>query len=117
MMVDISFPALKDGEVGTFIKLGLRNAQAISLVNAAIVLGLNKGGIGKANITLGAVAPVIIHAVEAEKYLVGRRLDDEIIERAGHNAPTERPEQVIQAVRESMAAATPSHRLPVSKTT
>lgn len=86
MMVDISFPALKDGEVGTFIKLGLRNAQAISLVNAAIVLGLNKGGIGKANITLGAVAPVIIHAVEAEKYLVGRRLDDEIIERAGQLA-------------------------------
>jgi proline-specific peptidase len=32
----------------------------------------------------------------------------EIIERAGHNAPTERPEQVIQAVREFMAAATPS---------
>jgi proline iminopeptidase len=32
----------------------------------------------------------------------------EIIERAGHNAPTERPDQVIQAVREFMAAATPS---------
>lgn len=30
----------------------------------------------------------------------------EIIERAGHNAPTERPDQIIQAVRELLAAAT-----------
>ncbi len=79
MMVDLSFPALNDGEVGTFIKLGLRNAQAISLVNAAIVLGLDEGVIGNASITLGAVAPVIIHAVEAEKYLAGRRLDEDVI--------------------------------------
>jgi pimeloyl-ACP methyl ester carboxylesterase len=32
----------------------------------------------------------------------------ELIERAGHNAPTERPSEVIQAVRDFMAAATPS---------
>jgi pimeloyl-ACP methyl ester carboxylesterase len=32
----------------------------------------------------------------------------EIIERAGHNAPTERPAEVIQAVRDFMAGATPS---------
>ncbi len=31
-----------------------------------------------------------------------------IIERAGHNAPTERPAEVIQAVRDFMAALTPS---------
>jgi proline iminopeptidase len=32
----------------------------------------------------------------------------EIIERAGHNAPTERPPAVIQAVRDFMAATTPN---------
>jgi proline-specific peptidase len=32
----------------------------------------------------------------------------EIIERAGHNAPTERPAEVIQAVRDFLAAVTPS---------
>jgi proline iminopeptidase len=32
----------------------------------------------------------------------------EIIERAGHNAPTERSAEVIQAVRDFMAATNPS---------
>ena len=38
MLVDISFPALKKTQRGTFIKLALRRAQAISLVNASIIL-------------------------------------------------------------------------------
>ena len=40
MLVDISFPALKKSQRGTFIKLALRRAQAISLVNATIILNL-----------------------------------------------------------------------------
>lgn len=80
MMVDIFFPAINNGEEGTFIKLGLRKAQAISLVNAAVLLKTNQGVVDKACITLGAVAPVIIHAVEAENYLLGRKLDEEVID-------------------------------------
>src|SRR5512133_2760048 len=38
MLVDISFPALKKSQRGTFIKLALRRAQAISLVNASIIV-------------------------------------------------------------------------------
>jgi proline iminopeptidase len=33
----------------------------------------------------------------------------EIIERAGHNAPSERPAEVIQAVRDFMAVANPNY--------
>ena len=79
MMVDISFPAMKKGQRGTFVKLGLRNAQAISLVNVAILLTLDKGRVDEASITLGAVAPVIIHAKDAENYFRGRTLDEEVI--------------------------------------
>ncbi len=82
MLVDISFPALTKDQRGTFIKLALRRAQAISLVNAALVLTLKWGTVQSASITLGAVAPVIIHAPEAEEYLRGKKLNDEIIAKA-----------------------------------
>jgi carbon-monoxide dehydrogenase medium subunit len=86
MVTDIAFPALKAGQRGTFLKLGLRRAQAISLVNIAIVLTLDASRILSAVITLGAVAPTIIHAPEAETFLAGKDLNDESISRAAELA-------------------------------
>ncbi len=82
MLVDISFPAMTKDQRGTFIKLALRRAQAISLVNAALVLTLKWGTVQSASITLGAVAPTIIHAPEAEEYLRGKKLSDDVISKA-----------------------------------
>jgi carbon-monoxide dehydrogenase medium subunit len=81
ILVDISFPAMKENQQGTFLKLGLRQAQAISVVNVAIVITREKGMVKKAAITMGSVAPTIIHAEHAESYLVGRYLNEEVIER------------------------------------
>ena len=86
MLVDISFPALKASQRGTFLKLGLRRAQAISLVNAAILLDLGVDQVISAVITLGAVAPTIIHAPEAEAYLASRKLTDDVIDRTAELA-------------------------------
>lgn len=82
MLVDISFPAMKTTQRGTFIKLALRRAQAISIVDAAILLDLKADLVTSASITLGAVAPTIIHAPEAEKYLAGKKLTDDVIAEA-----------------------------------
>jgi carbon-monoxide dehydrogenase medium subunit len=79
MLVDISFPALKISQHGTFIKLALRRAQAISVVNVAVVVELEAGSVKSASITLGAVAPTIIHAQNAEAYLVGKTLDETVM--------------------------------------
>jgi carbon-monoxide dehydrogenase medium subunit len=71
MMLEINFPALNRNQRGAFYKLGLRKAQAISLVNCAVILTLEGERILQASITLGAVTPVIVHAQEAEEFLRG----------------------------------------------
>lgn len=94
MLVDIAFPALNKSQKGTFIKLALRRAQAISVINVAVVLDASSGSaqslevaaVSSASITLGAVAPTIIHAESAEKYLAGKELTDEVIAEAANLA-------------------------------
>ncbi len=86
LMSDIAFPALAEDARSTFIKIGLRRAQAISVVNAAVVLLITDGRIEHSAITLGSVAPTIIHAAEAETYLIGKELQPDVIEKAAELA-------------------------------
>ena len=86
MLVNISFPALGADERGTFIKLGLRKTQAISLVNMAAVLGFEGDVVRTACITFGSVAPTIIRAPEAESFLIGKSLPEATIHEAGQLA-------------------------------
>ncbi len=87
MMTEITFPTL-DGKVqrGSFAKFGLRAAQAIAVVNVAAVLTMEGENVAHAAITLGAVAPTVIHARLAEDYLLGRRLSEESIGQAAELA-------------------------------
>jgi carbon-monoxide dehydrogenase medium subunit len=82
MLVDISFPAMETTARGTFIKLALRRAQAISIIDVAVILHTEAGSVKSAAIALGAVAPTIIRAPEAEAYLVGKKLTDDVLEEA-----------------------------------
>jgi len=94
LMVDIAFQALKASERGMFVKLALRRAQAISVVNVAAVVDFDptRGApvaeqtIDRARIALGSVAPTIVRAPEAEAYLTGKTLAPEVIEQAGELA-------------------------------
>lgn len=83
IMTDIAFPLPPGSTRSTFIKLGLRRAQAISVVDVAVSLDMEGNRVRRAAVTLGAVAPTIIHAEKAELYLEGEDLTAEVIERAG----------------------------------
>ncbi|MEJ2558107.1 MAG: FAD binding domain-containing protein [Anaerolineae bacterium] len=96
MLIDIAFHPLKANERGTFVKLGLRQAQAISVVNVALILtfdddlraGAPPISVVEGRITLGSVAPTVVRARDAERALAGQRLTDETIKLASDLAAT-----------------------------
>jgi xanthine dehydrogenase iron-sulfur cluster and FAD-binding subunit A len=86
LLVEVMFQKMSPKDRGTFIKLGLRRAQAIAVVNTAVVLEFEEDEISNAWITLGSVAPTIVSAIDAEQFLVGQRLSDSVIEEAAEMA-------------------------------
>jgi CO/xanthine dehydrogenase FAD-binding subunit len=87
MIVDISFPEMSPYQIGTFKKLGLRRAQAISVVNVAVLLSMLGDTVTGACITLGSVAPTIVRAENAERFLSGKVLTADVIEHAAELVP------------------------------
>jgi carbon-monoxide dehydrogenase medium subunit len=84
LMLRINLPTPAAQQEGTYVKLGLRRAQAISVVNVAVVIeraGPN-APVTRAAISLGAVAPTVVRATAAEVALVGRPLAEGIADAA-----------------------------------
>ena len=90
ILVGVNVPTLLPNERGTFLKFGLRQAQAISVANAAVVVQFAalpgaagpEGTVKRARIALGAVGPTILRVGEAEDYLAGQRLTEDVIAQA-----------------------------------
>ncbi len=89
MLTGISFPLPDEQTRGVFLKLGLRRAQAISVVNAAVVLSFDdEQRVQEAAIALGSVAPTIIRLPDVEAQLQGKTLTPEHISEAARLAAT-----------------------------
>ena len=58
----------------------------LAMVGIAVTMVPRNGGFDRARIALGAVAPVVLRATEAEALVTGRALTDEIIEQAARKA-------------------------------
>ena len=82
LLREIRFPAMRENQRGRFVKLGLRRAQAISVIDAAVVLTFDGNVVSEARIALGSLAPTIVRARTAEDFLVGKRLTPEVCSEA-----------------------------------
>ncbi len=78
LLREIRVRPLAENERGIFLKLGLRRAQAISVISVAAVVSLDDT-VGEARIALGCLAPTIVRAKNAEAAVVGKALSPETI--------------------------------------
>jgi CO/xanthine dehydrogenase FAD-binding subunit len=80
----VHFKALGGRDCGAYRKLGLREANAISIVDLAVVLcgRSNNETFDEARVALGAVAPTIRRARACEQFLTRRTLTRETLKQA-----------------------------------
>lgn len=91
LIVEISFNKLQNFS-STFVKLGRRNALAISRISAAVGVSTDaEGNIFDARVALGSVAPNPFRAILIEDNLIGKNINQEI------------PEDVIETASEVVA--------------
>jgi len=86
LVTAVSFPALEADQRGVFVKLGLRRAQAISVVHLAMVLRFDRTRVTESRIALGSVAPVVVTAGGVSEQIDGHELTDEVISAAAEAA-------------------------------
>lgn len=89
LLVEVQLSAQPPRTGTAFSKIG-RTSVDIAIVNASVRLSLGEDGTCEdARIALGSVAPTPMRAVEAERLLSGREIDDELIEKAAMTAARE----------------------------
>ena len=88
LLAEIIIPKQNLGKPTHFLKFGLRKGQALALVNvgASFWVDWKKNAFLAPRIALGAVAPKVIRAPQAEAYLDGRTITAEAMAEAGRLA-------------------------------
>ncbi|CAN5844646.1 hypothetical protein BH20CHL3_BH20CHL3_04440 [soil metagenome] len=89
LVLGIIVPKMRLSERGMFVKLGLRQAQAISVIHFALVLDFDGVSVREARIAYGCLAPAVIRGPKTESYLIGRRLTVDTCAEAGPIALTD----------------------------
>ena len=85
ILAEIVIPKQNLGKPTYFLKFGLRKGQALALVNSAASFWVDwdKHTFVAPRIGLGAVAPKVIRAPQAEAFLEGRKITPEVMAEAG----------------------------------
>lgn len=108
MIREIVFPKPDPKSKMAYIKLGLRNAMAISVVSIAILMEREREECKKVRIALGAVAPKPIRAYGVEAILTNKKIMMELVaaccEKVGREMNTISDIRASAEYRRSMAS-------------
>jgi len=80
ILAEIQIPIMGSTAGACFIKLGRRNAFTLSVVSVATLVKIKDGIFDDVKIALGAVAPTPIRASKAERYLTGKKVNEQVID-------------------------------------
>jgi carbon-monoxide dehydrogenase medium subunit len=89
LLVEVVVPRRHFHKPSAFLKFGLRKGQALALVNVGATLWLDRGTLREPTIALGAVAPTVMRAREAEAFLEGTAAGPATFAEAGRLAARE----------------------------
>ncbi|MEA2104297.1 MAG: FAD binding domain-containing protein [Candidatus Cloacimonadota bacterium] len=79
--IEIPFPQ-SDNQIHYFRKVGQRKSLTISKTSLALICKLENDRIENIKIACGSVAPTVLRLKRTEKFLIGKKVDNEIIEEA-----------------------------------
>lgn len=88
MVTEVNLPSPAPATATAFLNL-TRTRGDIAKVSVAVSVALNDGICSEARIAVGAVAPTVFRAVEAESLLKGQELTSDRIQKAGEAAAKE----------------------------
>ena len=98
LVAGLSVAAMQPTERGVFVKLGLRSAQAISVVHLTVIADFDGDTVASAWMTVGSVAITIVDLDASAEMMVGTTLDDATIAAvARHAASVPRPIDDVRA--------------------
>ena len=91
ILTEIIVPSPPPGTGSAYIKFGRREAMELPLLGVGVLLSLEEDmkRCVKARIGLGVAAPTPMRAMEAERFLEGREVDEASLEEAGRIAAEE----------------------------
>ena len=78
LLIGIEFDKIKENEILSFSKLGLRKALAISRITLSMLIGLdNEQRIENIRVASGSIGKYPMREIDVEKALLGRKINDD----------------------------------------
>jgi len=91
ILTELAIPPLAPRTGGAYVKHGRRSAMELPMLGAGVLFELEEDLVtcAKARICLGVAAPTPLRCIQAEKYLVGKAIDESSLVEAGKIAAEE----------------------------